>query len=152
MIHKQQTGHCTEDIIAGLCEALVRNYLNNLAKGKEIRPPVLFQGGVAANVGIAAAFEKILGTSILIPSDYDVMGAYGAAILAKEAVAETGRETLFHGFDGVGEDFTIAGMQCKDCPNQCEIIRILSGGEIKACWGDRCGKWSCVRNPAGKNT
>jgi activator of 2-hydroxyglutaryl-CoA dehydratase len=35
MIHKQQTGHTTENIIAGLCEALVRNYLNNLAKGKK---------------------------------------------------------------------------------------------------------------------
>ena len=32
MIHKQQTGHSVEDIIAGLCEALVRNYLNNLAR------------------------------------------------------------------------------------------------------------------------
>ena len=48
MIHKQQMGHSLEDIVAGLCAALVRNYLNNVAKGKEIEPPVLFQGGVAA--------------------------------------------------------------------------------------------------------
>ena len=35
-----------EDIARGLCQALVRNYLNNVAKGKEILPPVLFQGGL----------------------------------------------------------------------------------------------------------
>jgi len=43
MIHKQQTGHSVEDIINGLCEALVRNYLNNLAKGKDIEEPIVFQ-------------------------------------------------------------------------------------------------------------
>ena len=44
MVHKQQVGYSTEDIIAGLCDALVRNYLNNVGKGKDIRPPVVFQG------------------------------------------------------------------------------------------------------------
>ena len=62
MIHKQQMGHSLEDIVAGLCAALVRNYLNNVGKGKEIRPPILFQGGVAANAGIKRAFEQELGT------------------------------------------------------------------------------------------
>jgi len=52
MIHKQQMGNGVSDIIAGLCDALVRNYLNNLAKGKSIKEPVVFQGGVAANAGI----------------------------------------------------------------------------------------------------
>ena len=51
MIHKQQMGHSLSDIIAGLCDALVRNYLSNVAKGKELLPPVVFQGGVAANLG-----------------------------------------------------------------------------------------------------
>jgi activator of 2-hydroxyglutaryl-CoA dehydratase len=35
MIHKQQMGHSIPDIVAGLCEALVRNYLNNVGKGKD---------------------------------------------------------------------------------------------------------------------
>ena len=58
MIHKQQMGHSLEDIVAGLCEALVRNYLNNVGKGKEILPPILFQGGVAANAGIKRPLRK----------------------------------------------------------------------------------------------
>ena len=43
MVHKQQMGCSSEDIIKGLCEALVRNYLNNVGKGKEILPQIVFQ-------------------------------------------------------------------------------------------------------------
>ncbi len=151
MIHKQQTGHCNEDIIAGLCEALVRNYLNNLAKGKEICGPIVFQGGVAANIGIAAAFEKILGKKIMIPQYYDVMGALGAAILAKEEVEQTGKESRFHGFDHMNDDFDVHSLECKGCPNMCEIIEISTNGERQACWGDRCGKWSAVSSKVGRH-
>jgi predicted CoA-substrate-specific enzyme activase len=148
MIHKQQTGHCSEDIIAGLCEALVRNYLNNLAKGKEIEEPIIFQGGVAANVGIVAAFEKILGKKIIIPRHYDVMGAYGAAIFAKEELEKSGKDTCFCGFDSINDDFDVKSMECKGCPNICEVIKISSNGTLKACWGDRCGKWSVMSGKA----
>ena len=44
LIHKQQLGYRKEDLIAGLCQALVGNYLTNVARGKKIEPPVLFQG------------------------------------------------------------------------------------------------------------
>ena len=84
MVHKQQMGYKFEDIIWGLCRALVRNYINNVAKGKEIKEPILFQGGVAANEGIKAAFEDHLNCKIIVPKYYDVMGAYGAALLARE--------------------------------------------------------------------
>jgi len=33
-------------------------------------------------------------------------------------------------------------MECNDCPNMCELIKILSNDKIIAGWGDRCGKWS----------
>ncbi len=52
MIHKQQLGYEKKDIITGLCRDLARNYLNNVAKGKKICPPIFFQGGVASNLGI----------------------------------------------------------------------------------------------------
>ena len=45
MVHKQQLGYNTEDIVAGLCEALIRNYMNNVGKGKDIKPPVCFREG-----------------------------------------------------------------------------------------------------------
>lgn len=142
MIHKQQTGHSIEDIINGLCEALVRNYLNNLGKGKEIKEPIVFQGGVAANIGIAAAFEKALGKEVFIPEHYDVMGAYGAAIIAKEKITSSDIETNFFGFETSSKDYRAKSIECNGCSNLCEVIEILSEGESIARWGDRCGKWS----------
>jgi len=141
MISKQQAGHSAEDIIAGLCEALVRNYLNNLAKGKEISGPVLFQGGVAANVGILSAFEKALGKKVIIPQHYDVMGAYGAALIAKDEIALSDKPTCFKGFDNLKHDFSAESIACTDCANMCEVVRIKADGACIAHWGDRCGKW-----------
>lgn len=142
MIHKQQTGHSLEDIINGLCEALVRNYLNNLAKGKQILEPVMFQGGVAANVGIVAAFERALGLKVIIPEYYDVMGAYGAALLAKSKMQAGVFKTGFYGFEAAENDYKAKSMECQDCSNMCEVIEISSNEEVIARWGDRCGKWT----------
>ena len=44
LVHKIQMGHKKEDIIAGLCNAVANNYLNNIGKGKKIFPPIVFQG------------------------------------------------------------------------------------------------------------
>jgi len=140
MIHKQQMGYDPEDIINGLCEALVRNYLNNVGKGKEILPKVVFQGGVAANVGIKHAFEEALNCEIYVPEHHEIMGAIGAAILAQEAVESKGR-TNFRGFDLVDMDFKTKSFDCNGCANQCEVVQIVADSEIVARWGDRCGKW-----------
>jgi len=84
MIHKQQMGHKTQDILYGLCQALVRNYLNNVGLGKEILPPVVFQGGVAFNLGIVRALEENLNTSVIVPPHHETIGAIGAALLIRE--------------------------------------------------------------------
>lgn len=141
MIHKQQMGHRLEDIIRGLCEALVRNYLNNVGKGKEILSPIVFQGGVAANIGIRDAFQRILGMEIEIPKYYNVMGAVGAALLAAREVQKTGR-TCFKGLNLVDDDYQAGSFECKGCSNICEVIKISKDRQVIACWGDRCGKWS----------
>lgn len=140
MVHKQQMGCSLPDILAGLCEALVRNYLNNVGKGKDILAPVVFQGGVAANAGMVRAFEKALGLSVLVPPYFDVMGAVGAALLAREAVARKGPSS-FKGF-GVSEAcFKTGSFECAGCANLCEVVEIAEDGKVIARWGDRCGKW-----------
>lgn len=141
MIHKQQMGHRLEDIVRGLCEALVRNYLNNVGKGKEILAPVVFQGGVAANAGIRDAFQRILGLEIQIPKYYNVMGAVGAALLAAKEVEKTGR-SRFRGLDLIEDNYQAGSFECKGCANMCEVIKITKEKQIIACWGDKCGKWS----------
>lgn len=143
MIHKQQMGHNLEDIIAGLCEALVRNYLNNVGKGKEILPPVVFQGGVAANLGLRAAFAKALGMEIIVPPYFNVMGAIGVALLAQEAMKQRKR-TNFRGFAVSDMDFRASSFECKGCANCCEVINIKVGSRVIARWGDRCGKWETM--------
>lgn len=146
MIHKQQMGCSLSDILAGLCEALVRNYLNNVGKGKEILPPVAFQGGVAANVGMIKAFEKALELPVQVPPHFDVMGAVGAALLSREAVARKG-PSRFKGFGVAEAQFKAGSFECSGCPNLCEVVEIAEDGNIIARWGDRCGKWS---NAAGR--
>ncbi len=150
MIHKQQLGHNQEDIIKGLCDAMVRNYLNNLAKGKEIKGPVVFQGGVAANVGIKKSFEEALGLEVYVPPHFDVMGAIGCCLLAKEHAAK-GHKTIFRGFDIINSGYNVKGIECVDCANMCEVLEILRDGQIMARWGDKCGKWgNLVHNDVEK--
>lgn len=141
MIHKQQLGHSQSDIAKGLCEALVRNYLNNVGKGKEILAPIVFQGGVAANIGIKKAFEDTLGEEIYIPADYDVMGAVGVAILAREEVKKKGF-TSFKGTSIHNIDYNVNGFECDGCSNICEVVEIREDGRVLARYGDKCGKWS----------
>jgi activator of 2-hydroxyglutaryl-CoA dehydratase len=150
MIHKQQMGHPLADIVAGLCEALVRNYLNNIGKGMEIKPPVVFQGGVAANAGIRSAFQGTLQTDIIVPRHFDVMGAYGAALLARDYIVEHGKETQFRGFGVTSLEFQNRSFICKGCANACEIIEIKQEKEVLARWGDRCGRWTAAESEAAQ--
>ena len=123
MIHKQQMGCSLPDILAGLCDALVRNYLNNVGKGKEILPPVVFQGGVAANAGMVRAFEKALDMKVHVPPYFNVMGAVGAALLAREAVARKGI-SRFKGFEVAEMDYQTGSFECSGCPNLCEVVEV----------------------------
>ncbi len=142
MIHKQQIGHKVENIIYGLCQALVRNFLNNLAKGKKLLAPIVFQGGVAANKGLKRAFEEALKTEIIIPDKYHhVMGAVGAGLLAHEEITESNRKSKFRGFKTAQDNFETSSFHCKGCENNCEIIGTELNGETLARWGSRCGKW-----------
>jgi predicted CoA-substrate-specific enzyme activase len=141
MIHKQQLGYNESDIIKGLCDALVRNYLNNVAKGKEIKSKIFFQGGVAANKGMKKAFEEALQQQVYVPENYNVMGAIGAAILAKEVTDAKG-VTNFRGFNIADTNFASKSFECAGCSNKCEVVKIEDNNTTVGCFGDRCGKWS----------
>ncbi len=143
MVHKQQMGHKTEDILYGLCQALVRNYLNNVGLGKEIRTPILFQGGVAFNRAIVKAFNEEMETEVIVPPDHEVMGAIGAALLVHEEMSE-GKKSKFTGF-GVSEtNYTTSSFECNSCPNLCEIAQLSINGKVLARWGGRCDLWERV--------
>ena len=141
MVHKQQMGHRIEDIIYGLCQALVRNYLNNVGLGKEIKPPIVFQGGVAFNQGIVKALQEELGTEVIVLPHHEVMGAIGAALLVHEGMAGSNNGSQFKGF-GVSEvKYHTSSFECKACPNHCEIAQLSVDGQALARWGGRCDLW-----------
>lgn len=142
MIHKQQIGHSTEDIVAGLCQALTRNYLSAVAKGKNIKPPIVFQGGVSENIGMRKAFREALGEKIIVPPYNIVIGAFGVALLVKALAPQ---KTKFLGFEISDKNIKCTSFQCPGCPNQCEVIEARIEGKIVSRWGDRCGKWSSLK-------
>ncbi len=87
MIHLQQEGTPDYDIVAGLCFAMARNFKAVIGKGKDFRPRIAFQGGVAANAGMIRAFTETLELApgeLLIPKHFASMGAIGAVMVAKE--------------------------------------------------------------------
>jgi predicted CoA-substrate-specific enzyme activase len=124
MIHKQQTGHRVDDIIYGLCRALVRNYLSDVASGRDIQAPLLFQGGVAFNAGIVRALREELGMEIIVPPRHEVMGAIGAALLAHEHMADGDQTCRFRGFAVCGSEEVRVGAECRGSGKG-----VLSGGK-----------------------
>ena len=135
LVHKIQMGHTKEDIIAGLCRAVVNNYLNNVGKGKKIVSPVVFQGGVSKNIGVVEAFKKALGCDIIVDENGHLMGALGIAILA-------GKGNKKKVFDFSVEDmvFKTREINCGRCPNNCEIICVYRDDMLIDSWGNRCDK------------
>jgi predicted CoA-substrate-specific enzyme activase len=86
MIHHQQIATPLHDIVAGLCFALARNFRSNVARSKEIKKPVIFSGGVAANSGMIRAFRETLNLidgELIIPPHHSAMGAIGAVYYAR---------------------------------------------------------------------
>ena len=152
LIHKQQLGYPVEDLLYGLCQALVRNYLSNLALGKELLPVFSFQGGVASNTGMVKAFEEALNMKVTVPENHQTMGAIGAALLAMENHQFNETETKFKGFEVGDMSFNSYTNQCSGCSNNCEVITIVEGevtstelnnkaDKIIARWGGTCGRW-----------
>ena len=69
------------------------------------------------------------------------MGAYGAALLAKEEMKKKER-TSFLGFGMAESDYGARSFECSGCPNACEVVEIICNRSPVARWGDRCGKWN----------
>jgi len=141
MVHKQQMGHQTEDILYGLCQALVRNYLNNVGLGKEIKTPIVFQGGVAFNRAIVKALQEELDTEVIVPPHHEAMGAIGAALLVHEEMVSSNNGSKFKGFSVSEVKYHTSSFECKACPNLCEVAQLAHDGQVLARWGGRCDLW-----------
>lgn len=135
LVHKAQIGHNKEDIIAGLCKAVVTNYLNNVGKGKKINAPIVFQGGVSKNVGVTKFFEEATGMKVIVDPNGHLTGAYGVAVIAKKK----GVEKKFE-FKAMEADYKTRGVSCGKCANNCELICIYRDDKLIDSWGNKCDR------------
>jgi predicted CoA-substrate-specific enzyme activase len=144
LVHHQQRGAAKGDLVAGLSYSIVQNYLNKVAEDRPIGDTIFYQGATAANRGIVAAFQQVLGKPVTVPPHHDVTGAIGAALLAmRERTWETSR---FKGFDLAEREYHIKSFECTGCPNTCEIRRVEIAGEKPLFYGGRCEKYEVARD------
>ncbi len=136
LIHKAQVGYKKEDIVAGLCKSIVLNYLNNVGKGKNIKSPVIFQGGVSKNLGVLKYFKEILNTDVIVDPNSHLMGALGIAILAKKnSIGKT------YDLNIQNISFDTKAIDCGGCSNNCELLKIFKDNKLIDIWGNRCDKF-----------
>lgn len=93
-------GEKTEDIVAGLCYSIAKNYLYRVVGQKKIGNKIMLQGGIAFNQGVANAFRILTQKPINTTPFFSVTGAYGAALIARDEMR--GRETSFIGIEKLG--------------------------------------------------
>ncbi len=132
-----QRGARREDVIAGLAYSIAYNYINRVVRGRPIGQCVFFQGGTAYNDAVAAAFAMITGKEIIVPPHNAILGAIGAALLAREKIKATGAVTRFRGYDLEQVDYRLREFTCHGCSNLCAIQEFTVEDE-KTFWGDKC--------------
>lgn len=152
LVHHQQQGAQVCDLTAGLAYSIAENYLNRVANGRTLGRRILFQGGVAANESVVSAFTAITKQEVIVPPNHDVTGAIGAAMLARESMAHRrpGAETpdgpappatRFRGFDLSARHYESSVVECRACPNLCEVHKVVIAGEAPIFYGARCDKF-----------
>ncbi len=150
-----QKGAARQDLIAGLCYAVVQNYLNRVVGKRRIGERVMFLGGPSLNKGVVAAFENVLGRGLLVPRHREVLGAFGAAVCVQEKMhAEGGRRpSTFRGIErAVGDRMLFLEKTCQadpKCQNQCKL-KIYSFDGRKSVWGGECGRYDLSCGGGGR--
>ncbi|MDY7010000.1 MAG: acyl-CoA dehydratase activase [Planctomycetota bacterium] len=156
-----QRGAEKADLVAGLAYSVVYNYINRVVRGRHIGESIFFQGGTAYNDAVAAAMSEVLDKEIVVPPHNGVIGAIGAALLARDkmtmAVGEEASEqagqyvpvraeskntsvsttSRFRGYDMSKVDYALREFTCKGCSNHCIVQEFTVEGE-KTYWGDKC--------------
>ncbi len=142
-----QRGADKNDLLAGLAYSIVQNYINRVVAGKPIGKNIFFQGGVAFNKAVVAAFEKYVGRNVTVPPNHDVTGAIGMALIARDYMKGQKLQTKFKGFELSKKPYEISSFECKGCPNVCEINRVkIQGEEGYLFYGGRCEKYDVRRS------
>jgi predicted CoA-substrate-specific enzyme activase len=149
-----QKGARRKDLLAGLCYAIVHNYLNRVVGKRKTGQRIMFLGGPSLNMGVVAAFENVLGREILVPAHREVLGAYGAAISAQERMSlEDRKRSTFRGLERAIEDrMEYTSKTCHadpNCHNECKL-KIYDFDGRRSIWGGECGRYDVIRSKGTK--
>ena len=145
LVSHQAVGEGIDDLVAGLSYSIVYNYLNKVVESRPVGKKVFYQGATAANKGIVAAFESVVGRPITVPPHHDVTGAIGAALLAMRE--RDWKESGFKGFKVSETEYSISTFECQSCPNTCTIRKVKVEGEQRPLfYGSRCEKYDVAQD------
>jgi predicted CoA-substrate-specific enzyme activase len=138
----QKEGATVQDISAGLAYSVIKNALFKVIKltdAASLGSHIIVQGGTFHNQAVLRAFEKISGAEVICPDIAGIMGAFGAALIAKEHY--TGSESTILSFEDIAAlTFKTATTRCKGCSNRCMLtINTFPGGR-RHITGNRCEK------------
>ncbi len=137
----QKEGAEVADISAGLAYSVIKNALYKVIKvsdASELGHHIVVQGGTFYNDAVLRAFEKIAGCEAIRPDIAGIMGAFGAALIARERYKEDSQTTMLS-IDKINElKFTTTMAKCKGCTNNCRLtINRFTGGR-QFVSGNRC--------------
>ena len=138
----QKEGATVADISSGLAYSVIKNALYKVIKisdAKDLGRKVVVQGGTFYNDAVLRSFEKIAGCEAIRPDIAGIMGAFGAALIAKERYK--GQETTILSLEQLESfDYTTSMTRCKGCTNACLLtINKFSDGR-RFISGNRCEK------------
>ena len=137
----QKEGASVSDISAGLAYSVIKNALYKVIKvsdASELGRHIVVQGGTFYNDAVLRSFEKIADCHAIRPDIAGIMGAFGAALIARERHKE-GQETTMLSIDKINSlKYTTSMANCKGCTNNCRLtINKFSGGR-QFVSGNRC--------------
>ena len=138
----QKEGAAVSDISAGLAYSVIKNALFKvikLADARELGRHIVVQGGTFYNKAVLRAFERIAGVEAVCPDISGLMGAFGAALIARDRYC--GQPTAMLDFDQIAAlTFTTKTARCGGCENNCllTVSTFSDGGRYIS--GNRCEK------------
>ena len=141
LLDKLQMGYSKEEILASVCKMVSKNYVNGVCKGKNIREPIVFAGGVSNYPTIVRCLEKELDKRIIVNKNSQLLGCIGVAMLARESKVE--KEFNFDIKNGSIETEMIS---CNNCDKECSIVTIYKNNNLIDAWGNKCDKFDKVKN------
>jgi predicted nucleotide-binding protein (sugar kinase/HSP70/actin superfamily) len=134
------------DISAGLAYSVIKNAIHKVLKIRDtsvLGDHIVVQGGTFRNPAVHKAMERLLGKRVLCPDIAELMGAYGAALTARDTYVNAGRaESRFVGLEkleAVG-NYERRTIHCRGCENKCAVTKLIFHGKNAFYTGNRCEK------------